>query len=287
MELKVVLSSDDNPINQIKESLDILSRIEAAFIKREEITLDFSEVSWILPCSVILISGKIMEILNQGASIKYVPPKDKKVREWLSDIGFPLGKKIDGNTYVSIKHFVNNPEDKNQVNKEANELLKKVKDKIPEEFGSSVQYILGELSDNVDEHSQFTFASLMAQYYPHKEHLDITVLDNGISIPLLFEKNKINFSKDSEAILKAISGEVTTKKQEEMRGYGLKSCKDIAVGGISGELHILSRNGAILIKSKKEPQLYDFEDVGLKGTFLYFRLKTPKKKVNIYPYLNG
>ena len=191
MEIKVILSSDDNPVNQIKESLKILSQIESAFIKREEITLDFSEVPWILPCSVILISGKIMEILNQGASIKYVPPKEEKVKRWLSDVGFPLGKRTDGDTYVSIKHFANNPEDKNQVNKESNELLKKMKDKIPEEFGSSVQYIIGELSDNIDEHSRFTFASLMAQYYPRKEHMDIAVLDNGISIPLLFEKNNI------------------------------------------------------------------------------------------------
>ena len=285
--MKVILSSDDDPINQIKQSLEILYKIEEAFMKREEINLDFSEVEWILPCSAILISSKIIDVQEQGAKINYIESKNNKVKEYLSKIGFPLGKKTDGDTYVSIKHFANNPEDRNQVNKESNELLKKMKDKIPEEFGSSVQYILGELSDNIDEHSQFTFASLMAQYYPRKEHMDIAVLDNGISIPLLFEKNNIKFNKDSEAILKAISGEITTKKNEEMRGYGLKSCKDIAVEEINGELHIISRNGAIFIESKKKPELYDFDSAGLKGTFLYFRLKTPKKKVNIYPYLEG
>jgi len=286
MVIKVTLSREDNPINQIKESLEIAKKIEEAFTKREEVTLDFSEVSWILPCSAILISGKIIEVQNQGASIKYLPPENPEVKEWLSDIGFPLGKKIDGNTYVSIKHFFNNPEDRKQVNREANELLDKMGDKIPKEFGDSVRYIIGELSDNIDQHSQFTLASMMAQYYPKKEYLDIAVLDNGISIPLLFEKNHILFSQDSDAILKAISGEVTTKKDEQMRAYGLRSCKDITIEGIKGELHVISRKGSIIVEPSKKPLLYNFDSVGLEGTLLYFRLKTPKKEINIYPYLD-
>ncbi|GBE20563.1 hypothetical protein BMS3Abin17_01304 [archaeon BMS3Abin17] len=139
----------------------------------------------------------------------------------------------------------------------------------------------------MDEHSNFTFASLMAQYYPRKKHLDIAVSDNGITIPFNFEKNKISFSKDSEAIKMAISGEVTTKKDEKMRGYGLKSCRDISLKGIKGELHIVSRKGVAILKENEDPQFYDFKDVSLEGTFLYFRLPTPKKDVNIYPYLEG
>ena len=285
--IKVILSGNDNPLNQIEESLKITAEIEKSFDKREKIELDLSEVNWALPCSIILISGKLMEILNKGAEVSYIPPKNPKVKEWLSNIGFPIGKKEDGDTYVSIKHFPNNPEDKDQVNKESNALMESMEGKIPNTFGSSVKYILGELADNMDEHSNFTFASLMAQYYPRKEYLDIAVLDNGISIPFNFEKNNLSFSKDSEAIKKALYGEVTTKKNEKMRGYGLKSCRDISLKGIRGELHVVSRKGLVILKEDKEPKLYDFTDVLLNGTFLYFRLPTPKNEVNIYPYLEG
>jgi len=127
----------------------------------------------------------------------------------------------------------------------------------------------------------------MAQYYPKKEHLDLAVLDNGITIPFNFEKSNINFEKDSEAIKKALYGEITTKRDELMRGYGLKSCKDISLKEVKGELHIVSRKGIIILKESKKPIFYDFDDVSLEGTFLYFRLPTPKKKVNIYPYLEG
>ena len=110
-------------------------------------------------------------------------------------------------------------------------LLDAIEKKIPDEFGESIQYIIGELSDNIDDHSQFTYASLMAQYFPIKKLVDIGVLDNGITIPILFKENGIKFSKDSEALKKALAGEVTTKKGEDMRGYGLKSCKDISIKG--------------------------------------------------------
>jgi len=285
--IKVILSEGDNPFDQIEDSLKVISKIDEAFDKREKIKLDLSEVTWALPCSVILISGKLMEIHKKGAEVSYLPPKNPKVKEWLSNIGFPLGKKSDGDTFISLKHFSNNPNNQNQVNEESNALIDSIEGKIPNTFGISVKYILGELADNMDEHSNFTFASLMAQYYPQKEHLDIAVLDNGITIPFNFEKNKISFNKDSGAIKKAISGQVTTKKNEKMRGYGLKSCRDISLKEIKGELHIVSRKGVAILKEEETPEFYDFKDVSLDGTFLYFRLPTPKKDVNIYPYLEG
>jgi len=285
--IKVNLSQGDSVFNQIRDSLEVISKIDKAFDKREKINLDLSNVKWVLPCSVILMSGKLMEILSKGAEVSYIPPKDLSVKQWFSNIGFPLGKKLDGDTFISIKHFSNNPQNKNQVNEEANEVLQKMEGKIPNSFGDSIRYILGELVANIDEHSNFTFASLMAQYYPKKEHLDLAVLDNGITIPFNFEKNNINFEKDFEAIKKALYGEITTKRDELMRGYGLKSCKDISLKEVKGELHIVSRKGIIILKQNKEPEFYDFDNVSLEGTFLYFRLPTPKNKVNIYPYLEG
>jgi len=285
--INVELSEGDNPVEQIKQSLKIISRIDDAFDKREKIILDLSEVKWVLPCSIILISGKLKDILEKGAEVSYKPPKNVKVKEWLSDIGFPLGKIKDGSTFISIKHFANNSSNPNQVNEEANSMLNKIKNRIPISFGDSVLYILGELAANIDEHSNFTFASLMAQYYPQKEYLDIAVLDDGISIPFNFEKNNISFKKDSEAIRKALFGEVTTKKGEKMRGYGLKSCKDISIKEIKGELHLVSRRGIAILKSNGDENFYEFDNVSLNGTFLYFRLPTPKNKINIYSYLEG
>lgn len=285
--IKVNLSEGDNPLDQIKQSLEVISQINEEFDKRKKIVLDLSDVKWVLPCTVILIGGKLREVLEKGAEVDYIHPENTKVKEWLSDIGFPFGKTRDGSTFVSLSHFANNSLNPNQVNEEANKVLEKIENKIPNSFGDSIGHILGELADNIDGHSKFSFASLIAQYFPKKEYLDLAVFDNGITIPFNFEKNNISFNKDSDAIKRALWGEVTTKKNEKMRGYGLKSCREISLKEIKGELHIVSRRGIIILNEDKDPKFHDFEDIGLEGTFLYFRLPTPKKKVNIYPYLEG
>lgn len=281
--IKVKLSKGDDPIQQIKESLKIVSEMKDVFSKRKEFTLDFSEVEWILPCSAIILSGRINEVSIKGAKINYIESKSSQVQDYLSKIGFPLGSKKEGDTFVPISHFQNNPLDKEQIEKEAGSLFDKISSKIPSAFGSnSVPYILSELADNIDQHSEFTFASLMAQYYPQKDYLDLAVLDNGVSIPFLFEKKNKKFVKDSDAIMKAISGEISTKEEEGLRGFGLRSCKKLSLEGFNGELHVVSRKGAILFKQKNKPEIYDFDKEILEGTLLYFRLPIPKKEVPFF-----
>ena len=74
--IKVILSEGDDPIDQIKDSLTIISEIDRSFDKREKIELDLFGVNWVLPCSIILMSNKLMEILNKGAEVSYISPKN-------------------------------------------------------------------------------------------------------------------------------------------------------------------------------------------------------------------
>jgi len=274
------LSKGDDPITQIKECLDIIKKIENANKKEEEIILDFSGINWILPCSALLLSSKIVGLIKNRSKIKYIEPEKESVKKYLRDIGFPLGSNKEGDTYSPIKHFDNNQD----VNVEVNNLLKQTEDKIPSTFGSSIQYILGELSDNIIEHSKFKNASLMAQYYPQKDYIDIGILDDGLSIPVVFEKNKIKFPRDSKAILMAFEG-TTTKQEEPSRGFGLRSTKEIVKKALKGEMHIISRKGVIIINKDTEEKEHDLEENELNGTLLYMRLNTPRKHLNIYPYL--
>jgi len=284
--IKVEFPNSDNVLDNIVVAVKAMNDMEKEFKKTKKISLDLSNIKWFIPCSMILISNRIREFLDHGAlSIEYQAPKKENVREHMEKIGFPLGKKDDGSSYVSIKHFRKNPNDKNQVNKQVNDLIDTIEEKLPYQFGESIKYILGELSDNIDEHSEFECASLMAQYFPKKKMVDIAVFDNGISIPALFEKHKIQFNGDQEAIKKAVWGEVTTKKNEEMRGYGLRTCKKLSVEGLKGELYIISRKGVLVIKSEEDPIFYDLGTNSVKGTFIYLRLKTPKTKLNIYNFV--
>jgi len=284
--IKVEFPRGDDILEHLSIAIKIINNMDQEFKKEKKISLDFSDLEWFIPCSMILISNKIKEFFEHGAlEIKYKAPVKESVRKHMEKIGFPLGKNEDGDSYVSLKHFKKDKKDKNQINKKVNELINSIEGKIPCEFGESVKYILGELSDNIDDHSEFEFASLMAQYFPTKEILDIAVFDNGISIPTLFEKHKVSFENDQDAIKKAVWGEVTTKEHDITRGYGLKTCKKLSIEGLRGELYIISRKGILRIKSKDDILLQELSGDILQGTFIYLRLKTPKNKLNIYEFV--
>ncbi|MBS3092563.1 ATP-binding protein [Candidatus Pacearchaeota archaeon] len=144
-------------------------------------------------------------------------------------------------------------------------------------------YLVSELSDNISEHSEFTHGSVMVQFFKNKGHIDIGVLDNGLTIPGVYSTNSISFLSDSDAILKALRG-VSTKINESGRGRGLGTSKRLVQEGLNGEFHILSRNGLVIIKPNQEPVNMDI-DAPLNGTFVYMRFKVPEKDLNIYEYV--
>ena len=278
--IKLNLPKGDGPLEQIEECLRVIKEMENLSQKSKKISLDFSEIQWILPCSALLLGGKIDEIKNKGIKINYIVPENENVKKYFLDIGFPFGTTKQGDTYYPINHFNN----KENINEKINMLVESMSKKIPEEFGDSIPYLLAELTDNIEQHSQFTHASIMAQYFPKKNYIDIGILDNGLSIPCVFEKNKISFSKDYEAIDKALKG-TTTKKEDGLRGYGLQSSKKIVRDLIDGELHIISRKGAIIFKPDFFSQKCELAKNSLGGTLIYMRLNTPSKSLNIYPHL--
>ena len=246
MNLKCNILNTDDPLKQIQGCIDIINEIDKAELKNGEILdLDFSDVEWILPCSVLLLSNKIIEACKK-IDIRILPPKTKEVYDYLARIGFPLGCKLEGDTFLPINHFSN----KDNINEHISKISKHIENKIDKNFGFSVNYLLAELSDNIEQHSQFTQASIMTQYYPDKEYIDVGIFDNGISIPALFEKKGLKFSDDCDAIKKAIEGIST--KEESGRGFGLRTSKNLVLEGLNGEMYILSRKGALILNPKNK-----------------------------------
>ncbi|MBU3912548.1 MAG: ATP-binding protein [Nanoarchaeota archaeon] len=279
MNLKCNLSNTDSPLKQIQDCIGIMNEIDKAELKNGEIlNLDFSDVEWILPCSALLLSSKILESCRR-ISIKILPPNKKGVYEYLARIGFPLGCDIEGDTFLPINHFSN----KDNVNENISKISKHIENKIDRNFGFSVNYLLAELSDNIEQHSQFTQASIMTQYYSNKKCIDIGIFDNGITIPALFEKKGFRFSDDCDAIKKAIEGVST--KEEQGRGFGLRTSKNLVLEGLNGEMYVLSRKGALILNPKDKEKNEELMEKALKGTLIYMRFSAPKKGLNIIEYV--
>jgi hypothetical protein len=279
MNLKCEITNTDNPLIQIQDCINIIDNLEKIKLKEKEIlSIDFSDIEWILPCSALLLSNKVIELCRK-IDLNIIPPNSEKVNDYLNKIGFPLGCRLEGETFLPINHFNN----KDNINENISKISKHLEQNIDKSFGFTINYLLAELSDNIEQHSKFTQASIMTQYYPEKKYIDIGIFDNGISIPALFESKGIEFSDDCDAIKKASEGQST--KEERGRGFGLQTSKKLVLEGLNGEMHIFSRKGAIILNPKNKQEDANLMKRGLKGTLIYMRFSAPKKDLKIIEYV--
>lgn len=276
--IKCTLVNSDNPTDQVLGCLDILEKINTNLHKDNVINLDMSDLDWITPFCALILSNKISQAEMNEYKIIIGEPKNSKVSNYLLNLGFPMGRKGFGGTYIPIYHFSEN------TNKATSDIFKIINETFPNTAkGNAIKYLISELADNIDQHSRFSHASIMAQYFEKKQYIDIGVMDNGISIPRNFENNKIAFDNDADALNKAIQG-VSTKK-DEGRGTGLYSSQKIVKEGLKGEFYIISRNGLLVDSYNYSRKLYKLQNYSLNGTLCYIRFKVPKVEVSPYKFL--
>lgn len=68
-----------------------------------------------------------------------------------------------------------------------------------------LKYILGEMVDNITEHSESVRGYIFAQFYPLKGYIDICIADQGITLKGSFDKVGMKYSGDVEAMSAANS----------------------------------------------------------------------------------
>lgn len=193
---------------------------------------------------------------------------------------------LDDSIKDSIKEIINTKfqvhiEKTKNFAGEINELLIDIERNIPKTLGNSIPYILGELTDNIEQHSNYSNAYIFLRYDIMEKIIKILIFDDGLTIPFVFEKNGIKFLNDSEAMNLALKG-TTTKKEDIPRGFGLRTSKDI-VKALKGSIKIISRKGMLGLQDS----ITEYKELNkeLNGTLIIIDLKIPEKDLNIYPYL--
>lgn len=238
-------------------------------------TIDLSQYSWFFPSCLLPLANFLKDNIN---SMNYIPPSDS-VAKYIDTI--TNRSYLRNSTYIPI---LNLPK-KHSLLRELTKKLEEFHNKGVDYGGrDAFNYLIGELIDNIYEHSNFNNASVMAQRYESKGFVEISIYDDGISIPACFEKHGLSFSHDCYAIVDAING-LSTKG--DGRGYGLGSTANLYVNGIGAELMIVSRNGALYKKADDE-MLYNLTGSHkLNGTLITIRVPYPAPKVNIFKYIGG
>jgi len=235
--------------------------------------INLSPYDWFYPTSLLPL-GKLLK--ENVRSMNYIPPV-YNVAQYISII-MGTTHPIDS-TYVPIMYLPENERDARDIIRELQILYNNGK-----EYGgiNAFNFLIDELIDNIYTHSGFSVASVMAQRYDKKGFVEISIFDDGISIPACFEKHGI-FLDDCTAVIKAVNG-LSTKSKE--RGYGLNSTTNIYVNGLSGELLLVSRNGA-LYKNRNVEKLFSLSSrYNLSGTLISIRVPYPVPEVDIHAYIS-
>lgn len=146
--------------------------------------------------------------------------------------------------------------------------------KFSEKERMPLAYFLGELTDNINEHSLAAEGYVFAQYYPNSNYLDLCVCDAGQGILQSYLNDPKFYPKsEAEAIQLALSGR-STKDRPEARGFGITTTRNMLVNGLRGKLFLWSGNTTYLQTVSKEAIVSIDGNGHFQGTFIALRLPT-------------
>ncbi len=254
----------------LKEYLDSCTLRENAIIYKK---LNLSKVSWIYPSKLL----SLVSFLKNHKNMEIIYPMTESVQRYFKTAlsgDMAYHKKI----YLPMIQL---PEKRN----EANPIIEQLQHLCHngKNLGGLMAfgYFLGEMIDNVYDHSQFAHAYVFAQMYPKMKFSEIALIDDGISIQGSYRKAGYVFN-DAEALLKAIEG-VSAKDKE--RGFGLRTNVRLFTEGLKGEFLVVS-GGAALYVDQTNKKVFKLEpSQSLQGTLVCVRLSYPAKEVNIYDFI--
>ena len=234
--------------------------------------MDLSGIGWFYPTNLLPLGIFIKE----KRDISVIPPTDPDVLNYYNIITKGEQKHSHGRSYIPIVEI---PPNYHQKEKMLDPLYSFENGHVGGHTAFS--YFIGELVDNVYQHSRFSTAYIMAQKY--RRFTEVGIIDNGISIPGAFENAGFEFD-DPKALSEAING-LSTKTPDTERGFGLKSTLKLLTGGLKGECLIISREGG-LIATEKEKTLYKMDNnYTFNGTLICVNVPYTHSEVKIYDYI--
>ena len=153
---------------------------------------------------------------------------------------------------------------------------------------SAFAYAMAEIVSNIYEHSEFSRALVLGQRYDHKGFLDLSFIDDGVTIPGSLMA-KVSGSP-SDLIRTALNGKSI---KDESRGFGLRTTFKMFTDGIGADFFVASGGGAVY--GGKEVKSYGGKDCALQydlqgvakidGTLITMRIPLEPPAIDIYRYV--
>lgn len=297
--VKIPNTSCDERIGSVFNSLfQVIARTENSRVER--VLWDFSEVTFLHPffllplrlykeksCKDITLCNVSYKVRQYFAAIHFEDffeisadlSLEEHLRSYLTRSYLPLCRwKVTTGTKVD----------------EVQRTLQKV---IERQSGAGkaittpLSYFLGELIDNIEQHSESQYTYVFSQYLQSERCIDLCIADEGITIYGSYIRTKKYLDQiggnEAQALILANDG-LSTKDRPaaENRGYGISGSKRMLVSGLGGAFFMLSGSafhrhdatGAIFVNLPKT--------IVWNGTIILLRIPVDiPPSFNIYEYL--
>ncbi len=253
----------------------------------KEITFDFSELGFIEPVGVVVLSNLIEYFLKIGVKTRFsglTSPTQGAV--YLDDSGFfghylknPLRPHAALRDSTLPLRLVANPK---AIGYLYNDMIPWIAERLQTTADSlgTVRVCLQEIFHNISDHSGVNVGCVFAQHFPAKKEIDIAISDFGLGIPVNVRNVRPGVS-DSEALTLAIQEGFTTQSNVQNRGAGFTTLMRYVTlknGGLvlitSGKANVSAvKNGNLTkVTSREKPVSYP-------GTLVRVILKTDSLRV--------
>lgn len=225
--------------------------------KSDSIDLSFERLRFIKPSGITILHNIIQWLLRQNVRVIFITPNNpeqftvKHPIRFLDDTGFfhlYLGKKLISasglrDTTIPLKN-VTCEESYVWLENTVIVWLMNCLGYTNSTGFSGVKTCIGEIFNNIKDHSGENIGCAFAQYYPQHKNIEIAISDFGVGIPCRM-RERYHFENDAQALELAIKEGYTTQSYPGNRGAGLDHLIKIVVENFRGSVYIHSNKGII------------------------------------------
>lgn len=142
-----------------------------------------------------------------------------------------------------------------------------------------------EISLNIQEHSGSNYIYMCGQFYPQKEELSFTILDEGIGIPFNLKEHIESLSSKSDGeLIEWATKRGNSTKSNIASGLGLFDIKSNLTD--NGEMTIVSNNGFWYLDADGSTQISNISNP-LSGTLIHLKFLLNNTKIPNITYNNN
>jgi anti-anti-sigma regulatory factor/anti-sigma regulatory factor (Ser/Thr protein kinase) len=220
-------------------------------LKRKWIRFDFSQLDWIDPVGVTVISNLIEFLKKGGASVSLIGYKNNSdAIKYLDESGFfkqHIGKYLNESaktkySTIALK-LVSHKSSYYWIEEELMPWMAE-RSEVSKNSLSSIKVCFQEIFNNIRDHSTVETGCIFGQFDSKKNTIQIVLSDIGVGIPMNVKKLRPKLN-DHECIKLATEEGFTTQTKVTNRGAGLDILIKNLVVVNNGVLNIRSVNGSL------------------------------------------